>query len=75
MKVYALVETFQGVVEGVELFLDEKEAEKAFEEYTGHPFDGFYTEFGCVDDRYDQTKIFEVELAEGADRHEENVSR
>lgn len=34
MKIYVLIKMFRGIHEGVELFWDEDDAEKAFKKYT-----------------------------------------
>ena len=53
------VEVYGLLVQGVHIFLSEEEAEKWFKKYTGLEHGTLYDEEGqCVDDEYDQTKIF-----------------
>ncbi|MBE0426699.1 MAG: hypothetical protein IBX72_08630 [Nitrospirae bacterium] len=45
-KIFVLVKMFQGIHDGIELFWDEKESEKAYRKYTGqdYPQDGDFEE-------------------------------
>ena len=56
------VEVCDLTVQGVHIFLSEEEAEKWFKEYTGLDYGTLYDEYGaCVNDEFDQTKIFILE--------------
>jgi hypothetical protein len=58
-QVHVGVEVCGLIVQDVHIFLSEDEAEKWFKEYTGLEYGTLYDEQGeCVDDEYDQTKIF-----------------
>jgi len=53
------VEVYGLIVQDVHIFLKEEEAVKWWESYTGLEYGTLYDEDGnCVDEDYDQTKIF-----------------
>ena len=64
INLYVLVKCFSGLVKDVTLYTSEKEANKAFKEYTGVEYDVIYgtTEkegnYELMHEDYDQTKIF-----------------
>jgi len=65
-QVHIGVEVCGLIVQDVHIFLSEWEAETWFKEYTGLDHGTLYDEEGqCVDDEYDQTKIFTLVSEEG----------
>jgi len=56
---WVAVEVYGLIVQGVHLITTKKEAEDWYEEYTGFKLGTLYDEHGnCLDEDYDQTKIF-----------------
>jgi len=68
-KIWVGVETYQLIIEGVHLFRTEQEAKDWFESYTGLNYDTYQAALDAdpgenlLDEDYDQTKIFESEVA------------
>lgn len=62
-KLYVCVEVYQLIVTDVHVFWNEKQAEAWYKEYTGVPWsDDPEVREQTVNDDYDQTKIFVVEV-------------
>ena len=64
MNVYVLVKNFQGVNEGVDLFLAEDGVKPAYEDYTGLSYEDYLkqTEEVVNSDDYSETRVFETDL-------------
>ncbi|MFB0562968.1 MAG: hypothetical protein ACETWM_17355 [Candidatus Lokiarchaeia archaeon] len=63
-RIYILVKNFSGVNQDVELLKNMKEAEIAFEKYTGFPFNTQYNnpESDLYNEKFSETKIYELDL-------------
>ena len=79
-KIYVLVKNFAWTNDDVELFRSQKEAERAFERYTGFDFNDKY--FDQDDEEYNEkfseTKIYELDLPdflELREKHEKKKDR
>ena len=57
-KIYILVQVFQGIQEGVELFWEESAADTAFKEFTGHDYPKDQDERDEMHEDYRDTMIF-----------------
>lgn len=67
LKAYVMVCVNGLIVDDVKLFLSEKAAKREFYETTGVRYNDVYGESGnyeLMDEYYDQTKIFDVDLME-----------
>src|ERR1017187_6836728 len=64
MKLYVLVKSYELVVESVELFRNRPDAEAAFKKWTAgiSPAQLARREASNIEERFSQTKIFEVDL-------------
>lgn len=63
-KIYAVVECYGLITYGVHLFRTSEEAHKWFKDYTSYDYDKFYESGDSLDEDYDQTKIFVIDLPE-----------
>ena len=63
-KIYILVKNFSGVNQDVELLRDSREAEMAFEKYTGFPCSNKYNnpQSERYSEKFSETKIYELDL-------------
>lgn len=68
MKVFVFVKMFQGIVDDVRVFVDEKKAIKAFNDFTEEDYEALrasqelWENFHQHNDNYSGTKIYETEV-------------
>jgi len=63
MKMYVLVETSELIVQDVKVFFNNDDLKKEFKEFTGVAEEDFYDSLGnAINEDFDQTKVFEIEL-------------
>lgn len=64
-KVYALVCMYQGLIDDIEVFTDEKAAEKRFEEYTGVSWVDYQNDNEILNEKNEeQTNIYVTDIIE-----------
>lgn len=62
MKKWIGVEVYELIVGGIHLFDTEEDADKWFKKYTGVDYPKTNEEWEALDEDYDQTKIFEIDV-------------
>jgi hypothetical protein len=64
MEAYILIKMFQGIHDGVELFWNEKDAEKAYKEYTEQDYPQERDDFENIHEDFRDTIISIIEIPE-----------
>lgn len=64
MQIYALIKMFQGIHDGLELFWEEKDAEKAYKKYTEQDYPQEREDFEEIHEDFRDTIIALVDIPE-----------
>ncbi len=61
-KIFVLIKIFKGIHDGVELFWNENEAERAYRRYTGYDYPEDEESFENINADFADCRIFEVNI-------------